>query len=60
MKRQVTFADLAAKARAHVMSPEEKREQRISMIVGMSRKKSSVNHETARRFVEMETAPSAA
>ncbi|MGV4876027.1 hypothetical protein [Acetobacter indonesiensis] len=53
MKTHMTFAALAAKARAHVMTPKEKREQRINMIVGMSGRDSKVDYETARRFVDM-------
>lgn len=55
MKSRTTFAALAAKARAHVMTPEERREQRINMIVGMSSRQSGVTYETARKYVDMET-----
>ena len=54
----LTLEEIAAKAREHTVTPEEKREQRISMIMGLRSKSSTLTREeVADILVEIEGAP---
>ncbi len=45
MKDQTTTAEMIARARAHKMSPEERRDQRVSLVMGMRGKSSTLTRE---------------
>jgi poly-beta-hydroxyalkanoate depolymerase len=40
-----TTADLIARARAHKMTPEERRDQRVSLVMGMRGRSSTLTRE---------------
>jgi len=45
MTEQRTTAELVARARAHKMTPEERRDQRVSLVMGMRGKSSTLTRE---------------
>lgn len=45
MTDQATTAEMIARARAHRMSPEERRDQRVSLVMGMRGKSSTLTRE---------------
>mgnify|MGYP000856811170 CR=1 FL=1 len=54
----LTLEEIAAKAKAHTITPDEKRDQRISMIMGLRSKASTLTREeVAEVLVEIEGAP---
>lgn len=51
-------AEMIAKARAHRMTPAERREQRVSLVMGMRGKSSTLTHEkVATILAEVEGLP---
>jgi len=45
MTKLVTTPELIEKARAHKMTPAERRDQRVSLVMGMRGKASTLTHE---------------
>lgn len=52
MATRTALDELLAKARAHKMTPAERRAQRISLIMGLRGKNSTLSREKVEEFVE--------
>jgi len=48
----LTLEEIAEKARKHVVTPEERRAQRISLIMGLRSKKSTLTREDVASFLD--------
>lgn len=59
MKELKTTPEMIARARAHKMSPNERRDQRISLVMGMRGKSSTLTREKVTTILsEIEGLPS--
>ncbi len=52
MATAVSLSDLVARARSHKMSPDERRKQRVSLIMGMRGKKSTLSKEKVEEILD--------
>lgn len=52
LARTPVLADLVARARAHKMSPNERRSQRVSLIMGLKDKDSSLTREQVEELLD--------
>jgi hypothetical protein len=52
MSRAISLDDLVARARAHKMTPSEKRTQRVSLIMGLRAKRSTLTREKVEEILD--------